>query len=117
VYTSGTTGPPKGAMLTLGNLEFAMHTVTEGDGLISPAPGPHDYVVSYLPLCHIYEKLVSVMVAVGSGAVVHFGESLETLVQDMREVQPTIVQGVPRIWERIHAMMLVKLASGRASRS
>jgi long-chain acyl-CoA synthetase len=112
VYTSGTTGPPKGAMLTLGNLEFAMWVVTEGEGIISPTPGPHDFLVSYLPLCHIYEKLVSVLVGVGGGAVVHFGESLETLVQDLREVQPTILQGVPRIWERIHAMMLVKLASG-----
>lgn len=112
VYTSGTTGPPKGAMLTLGNLEFAREAVMDGEGLVSPPAGPHDFVVSYLPLCHIYEKLVSVLLGVGAGAVVHFGESLETLVQDMREVQPTIVQGVPRIWERIHAMMLVKLASG-----
>jgi long-chain acyl-CoA synthetase len=112
VYTSGTTGPPKGAMLTLGNLEFAMSAAAEGDGLFSPPAGPHDFIVSYLPLCHIYEKLVSVLVGLRSGAVVHFGESLETLVQDMREVQPTILQGVPRIWERIHATMHVKLASG-----
>jgi long-chain acyl-CoA synthetase len=112
VYTSGTTGPPKGSMLTLGNLAFAMRTVTMGDGLIEPGPGPDDMIVSYLPLCHIYEKLVSVLLGLGAGATVHFGESLETLVQDMREVQPTILQGVPRIWERIHAVMLVKLATG-----
>jgi long-chain acyl-CoA synthetase len=112
VYTSGTTGPPKGSMLTLANLQFAAEVATDGDGLFSPPAGPHDFIVSYLPLCHIYEKLVSVLIALRSGAVVHFGESLDTLVQDMREVQPTILQGVPRIWERIHAMMLVKLASG-----
>ena len=112
VYTSGTTGPPKGSMLTLGNLRFAMYVVTGGQGIINPPPGPDDLVVSYLPLCHIYEKLVSVLVGIGSGTVIHFGESLDTLVQDMREVQPTIVQGVPRIWERIHSMMVVKLASG-----
>ncbi|MEX2323979.1 MAG: AMP-binding protein [Acidimicrobiia bacterium] len=112
VYTSGTTGPPKGSMLTLGNLQFAMQVANSEEGLIGEPPGTDDLVVSYLPLCHIYEKLVSVLVGIGSGTVIHFGESLDTLVQDMREVQPTIVQGVPRIWERIHSMMLVKLASG-----
>jgi long-chain acyl-CoA synthetase len=111
VYTSGTTGPPKGSMLTLANLEFALDELGGDHGIVSPPPGPDDLIVSYLPLCHIYEKLFSVVYGVGSGVPIHFGESLDTLMTDMREVQPTIVQGVPRIWERIHAAIQVRLAS------
>jgi len=111
VYTSGTTGPPKGSMLTVANLEFDINLIAGRDGLIQPGPSPNDLMVSYLPLCHIYEKLFSVVIGIGAGVAVHFGESLDTLMADMREVQPTIVQGVPRIWERIHAAIMVKLAS------
>jgi long-chain acyl-CoA synthetase len=111
VYTSGTTGPPKGSMLTLSNLEFAGEEIAGEQGIVQPRPGPHDLIVSYLPLCHIYEKLFSVVYNTEAGVPVHFGESLDTLVADMRDVQPTIVQGVPRIWERIHAAMQVRLAS------
>jgi long-chain acyl-CoA synthetase len=111
VYTSGTTGPPKGAMLTLGNLEFFGREIASDHGLIQPKAGPTDLVVSYLPLCHIYEKLFSVVYPMNGGVQVHFGESLDTLVVDLRDVQPTIIQGVPRIWERIHAGAIVRLAS------
>jgi long-chain acyl-CoA synthetase len=111
IYTSGTTGPPKGAMLSLGNLVFATDLICGPGALVRPAPGPKDLLVSYLPLCHIYEKVFSVLIGIGAGATVHFGESLDTLIQDLREVQPTIMQGVPRIWERIHASTMVRLAS------
>ena len=111
VYTSGTTGPPKGSMLTLANLEFATTEIAGDRGIVQPGPGPDDLIVSYLPLCHIYEKLFSVVFGLGAGVPVHFGESLDTLMADMRDVQPTIVQGVPRIWERIHAAIQVRLAS------
>ena len=111
VYTSGTTGPPKGSMLTLRNLQFVGRVLQSEDGIVSPPPGPQDLMVSYLPLCHIYEKLFSVIFGIWVGAQVHFGESIDTLVADMRDVNPTIVQGVPRIWERIHAAIQVRLAS------
>jgi long-chain acyl-CoA synthetase len=111
VYTSGTTGPPKGSMLTVRNLEFAGMVLRSDDGIVSPPPGPHDLLVSYLPLCHIYEKLFSVVFSIWVGAQIHFGESIDTLVADMRDVSPTVVQGVPRIWERIHAAILVRLGS------
>ncbi|MCH7584645.1 MAG: AMP-binding protein [Acidobacteria bacterium] len=111
VYTSGTTGPPKGAMLSLANLHFAGEEITGDNGIVQPGAGPDDLLVSYLPLCHIYEKLFSVLFSVTRGTVVHFGESLDTLVADLRDVQPTILQGVPRIWERIHAGALVRMAS------
>jgi long-chain acyl-CoA synthetase len=111
VYTSGTTGPPKGSMLTLSNLDFAAREIAGEQGIVQPRPDRHDLIVSYLPLCHIYEKLFSVVIALECGVPTHFGESLETLTADMREVQPTIVQGVPRIWERIHAVVQLRLAS------
>jgi long-chain acyl-CoA synthetase len=111
VYTSGTTGPPKGSMITIENLEFATAEIAGDHGIVQPGPGLDDLIVSYLPLCHIYEKLFSVVFGTGAGVPIHFGESLDTLVADMRDVQPTIVQGVPRIWERIHAAIQVRLAS------
>jgi long-chain acyl-CoA synthetase len=111
VYTSGTTGPPKGAMLNLRNLEFGTQIVTGDEGLIQPTASPDDLIVSYLPLCHIYEKLFTVGFSTSTGLVVHFGESLDTLAQDLRDVQPTFLQGVPRIWERMHAGAMVRLAS------
>lgn len=111
IYTSGTTGPPKGAMLTVGNADFAGTVLASSEGLINPPPGPDDFVISYLPLCHVYEKAVALWLPLWTGAVVSFGESLDTLMTDMRDIQPTVFQAVPRIWERIHAGIQVKLAS------
>ena len=111
VYTSGTTGPPKGSMLTVRNLQFGGEVLTADEGIVSPPPGPDDLLVSYLPLCHIYEKLFTVVYGLWAACQIHFGESIDTLVEDMRDVNPTVVQGVPRIWERIHAAMMVRLAS------
>lgn len=109
IYTSGTTGPPKGAMLTVKNVEFAMKIVT--GAFVDPPPGPEDELVSYLPLCHVYEKLFGHWLNAAAGTVTNFGESLETLNQDMREIQPTIFEAVPRIWEKLHASVLIRMQS------
>ena len=111
IYTSGTTGPPKGAMLTVANVDFACDLLTSETGFVIPAPGPQDDLVSYLPLCHVYEKAFGHWLNAAAGTVTNFGESLDTLVDDMREIQPTIFEAVPRIWEKMHAAVLIRMAS------
>ena len=111
VYTSGTTGPPKGAMLSVGNIEFATDVGNQPDGFVEPPPSPSDFVLSYLPLCHVYERLFSVWFGMGTGATINFAESIETIQQDLREVQPTIFQSVPRIYEKMYAAVLVRASS------
>jgi long-chain acyl-CoA synthetase len=111
IYTSGTTGPPKGAMLSVANVEFAIDILVNGGGFTDPPPGPRDLTLSYLPLCHVAERIFTVWFNAASGVTVHFGESIETVQQDLREVQPTILFGVPRIWEKIMAGVQIRLAS------
>ena len=111
IYTSGTTGPPKGAMLTVRNVEFACRLLRSNAGFVDPAPSPTDELVSYLPLCHVYEKGFGHWLNAAAGTITNFGESLDTLTTDMREIQPTIFEAVPRIWEKMHAAIIVRMAS------
>jgi long-chain acyl-CoA synthetase len=111
VYTSGTTGPPKGAMLTVANVEFAIKKLVEEGGFCFPPPNPSDMILSYLPLCHVAERIYSVWFSLGAGCVVNFAESIETVTQNLREVQPTIFLGVPRIWEKLAAGIHIRAAS------
>ena len=103
IYTSGTTGPPKGAMLSVSNVEFAVRTLVEGGGFTSPPPRQEDLILSYLPLCHVAERTFTTWFNAGAGVQVNFAESIATVQLNLREVQPTILFGVPRIWERILA--------------
>ncbi len=111
VYTSGTTGPPKGAMLTVGNAEFALETVLERSPFATPVPGPKDLTLSYLPLCHVAERVLTTWYSAGAGTQVNFAESIETVPQNLREVQPTLFFAVPRIWEKLLATARIKLDS------
>ena len=104
VYTSGTTGPPKGAMLTSRNV-----TVTADAAVATFGYGTDEQVLSYLPLCHVAEKIFTLYLPLATGATVHFGESIDTVTEDLREVSPTVFVGVPRIWEKMHSNVLVKL--------
>jgi long-chain acyl-CoA synthetase len=104
VYTSGTTGPPKGVMLTGLNVTSAADATAQHFGYTEK-----DQLLSYLPLCHVAERIFSLFLPLTSGATVHFGESLETVQQDLREVSPTVFLGVPRIWEKLHATITVKM--------
>jgi len=111
IYTSGTTGPPKGAMLSVSNVEFAIKTLVASGGFTSPPPGGHDSLLSYLPLCHVAERIFTTWFNAGAGTQVNFAESIATVQPNLREIQPTILFGVPRIWEKILAGVHIKLAS------
>jgi len=99
IYTSGTTGPPKGAMLTHHNIMWEVRTACEG--CIPAREG--DELLSYLPLAHIAERSFSITIPVYRGCTVNFAENLDTVAQNLREVRPTIIFGVPRIWEKLHS--------------
>ncbi len=118
VYTSGTTGPPKGAMLTVANVEFAITTLVEGGGFTDPPPTDRDVTLSYLPLAHVAERVFTTWFSSAVGVQVNFAESIETVQQNLREVQPTILFGVPRIWEKLLAGVEIRMASAsRAKRA
>jgi long-chain acyl-CoA synthetase len=112
VYTSGTTGPPKGAMLDNSNAAFAIERIINAadrtrDGKL---PGPSDLVLTYLPLGHVAERIFSTWTMCGNGVILNFAESIETVQANLREIQPTLFFAVPRIWEKIHATVHIKLA-------
>jgi long-chain acyl-CoA synthetase len=113
VYTSGTTGPPKGAMLTNANADFCMNfLITAEDRIPGKGPGPDDLILTYLPLCHVAERIFSTWTMVSCGCVLNFAESIETVQENLAEVQPTLFFAVPRIWERIHAAVLIRAKDG-----
>ncbi len=109
VYTSGTTGPPKGAMLAVSNVEFCIKVLVEGGGFASPPPSPSDVILSYLPLCHVAERVFTTWFSASAGIQVHFAESIETVQANLHEVQPTILFGVPRIWEKVLAGVQIRV--------
>jgi long-chain acyl-CoA synthetase len=106
VYTSGVAGPPQGVMLSHANLAAAGATTTDFFGA-----RPDEEVLSYLPLSHVAERLVSVVAAVHAGYVVNFGEGGESFPNDLREVQPTFFLGVPRVWERLMASVESRMSN------
>jgi long-chain acyl-CoA synthetase len=104
IYTSGTTGPPKAVMLTHENLAW---TATQACNLINFGAG--DTSVSYLPLSHIAEQVFTIHGPITGGSAVFYAESIDKLRDNLLEVQPTVMFGVPRIWEKFHAGVSSKL--------
>lgn len=102
VYTSGTTGPPKGAMITHKNILFMTWSLSRAN-----EAREDDEVLSYLPLNHIAERLLSVYLPIRVGYRVNFVESFETLLENLKEVRPTVFFSVPRIWEKISSQIEV----------
>ncbi|MCA6119268.1 AMP-binding protein [Bradyrhizobium sp. WSM 1738] len=110
VYTSGTTGPPKGAMLTHRNLIYAAWTYAE---IVGIADKPFE-AVSYLPLCHVAERCYGAVTQLVLGGTVSFAESIDTVALNIREIAPTFFVGVPRIYEKLQQGFLFRLGeSGR----
>lgn len=104
VFTSGSTGLPKAAEISYGNISAG---TTVADDLFADY-GPGTEVLSYLPLCHIAEQAVTVINGLSRQFVMNFGESLRTITLDLREVAPQVFFGVPRIWERMQAGVMVQ---------
>lgn len=104
VFTSGSTGLPKAAEISYGNISAG---TTVADDLFADY-GAGTEVLSYLPLCHIAEQAVTVINGLSRQFVMNFGESLRTITLDLREVAPQVFFGVPRIWERMQAGVMVQ---------
>jgi long-chain acyl-CoA synthetase len=96
VYTSGTTGPPKGVVLTHENITFEIKAVLQAISV-----GEDDEQVLFLPLAHIFAKILE-WVAVGSGSVIAFAESIPKLIENLKEVRPTFMGAVPRVYEKAY---------------
>ncbi len=103
VYTSGTTGDPKGAMLMHGNF---MSNCTSVLPHIDVRPG--DIELSFLPLSHVFERVVYYAM-IGAAATIAYAESIDTVRDNLLEVRPHIVPSVPRLFEKIHAGVLAKV--------
>lgn len=100
VYTSGTTGAPKGAMISNRNVMFQLDSVARHlpvDEL--------DYTLSFLPLCHIAERMATVFNQLRLGVIVHFPENSGTVFNDLREVAPHMLFAPPRFWEKMHSQV------------
>lgn len=97
IYTSGTTGNPKGVMLThsnlVSNIKAASQVITLSDT---------DTLLSFLPLCHSFERMAGYYTAFASGSTIAYAESVETVRDNLAEVKPTIMTSVPRLFERIY---------------
>lgn len=104
IYTSGSTGKPKGAMISYRNIRGVVPGIVERLELSRETTH-----LSYLPLCHVAEQMLTSFVPVYIGSQVNFGESIRTVQEDLREVAPTMFLGVPRIWEKLHAAIHIKL--------
>jgi long-chain acyl-CoA synthetase len=104
IYTSGTTGPPKGAMISHANyLWIARQTVTVTKS------SRDDETISFLPLNHVYEQIFDLMVHLTVGHIVNFTENTDTVMNDLMEVSPTLFHAVPRIWEKFHSAIVLKM--------
>ncbi|MBS4077000.1 AMP-binding protein [Pseudomonas rustica] len=108
IYTSGTTGLPKGVMHSFANLGFATTRGTQLFGL-----NENDRLLSYLPLCHVAERMFVELASIYTGQTVFFAESLDTFITDLQRARPTAMFGVPRIWTKFQMGVYSKIPAKR----
>ncbi|WP_022964238.1 AMP-binding protein [Halopseudomonas pelagia] len=107
VYTSGTTGMPKGVMLSFASMYFSANNCLRLFNI-----SDQDRLLSYLPLCHVAERQFVEVASLLAGETVFFADSLETFQRDMQRARPTVFFGVPRIWVKFHMGVISKIPSG-----
>lgn len=107
IYTSGTTGEPKGVLLTHHNIVSNVLAALESIHVTH-----NEVFLSFLPLCHIFERMAGFYLALASGSHVAFAVSIETVPQNMVDVKPTLMTAVPRLFERFHARVIKTVEAG-----
>ncbi|MGZ5853804.1 MAG: AMP-dependent synthetase/ligase [Xanthobacteraceae bacterium] len=100
VYTSGTTGQPKGAMISNRNIMFQIALAPEFLGIVEG-----DKTMSFLPLCHIAERMGTIFNQLAIGQIVHFPENSGTVLNDIREVAPHLIFAPPRFWQKMYSQV------------
>lgn len=105
VYTSGTTGMPKGAMISHGNIMFSLSS-----GLQAAPVYADDEQICFLPLCHILERTFSGFAPIATRSTLNFAESPETVFDNLQEVSPHTFVAVPRLWEKIYSRVAILVA-------
>lgn len=106
IYTSGTTGDPKGVMLTHGNITSNINSALQ---LLRISTS--DSCLSFLPLCHIFERMVGHFLMFCAGSVIHYATNGDTVPAELKEVRPTLLASVPRLYEKIYARVLQGMTS------
>jgi long-subunit acyl-CoA synthetase (AMP-forming) len=112
IFTSGTTGDPKGVVLTYETLFNTKKITEDGNPLKVDLSGKNRFI-SYMPLNHIFERVVIEHVAFRYGGTISFVESLETFGQNLNDTQPTAFQGVPRIYAKFQEKILMKMSQAK----
>jgi long-chain acyl-CoA synthetase len=107
IYTSGTTGDPKGVMLTHGNITSNVVSAIK----VFSAFGPADVALSFLPLCHSFERMAGHYLMFRAGVTIAYAESVEKVPENMLEVRPTFMASVPRLYEKMYARVNEKVAA------
>lgn len=102
IYTSGTTGNPKGALLSLDNFTFTSDVVTRAWKL----PFGHGSMFSFLPLCHVAEKIQSLGAGISQRYIVYFGSKIENVSKELPQAEPQLLLSVPRLWEKMMETVL-----------
>ncbi len=109
IYTSGTTGQPKGAMLTHRNIVSNVKAAHEAISI-----SDQDRCLSFLPLCHSFERTGGYYAMIAGGAEIYYAESVDTVARNMTEAHPTIVVSVPRLFEKIYNLVHNNVKEGSA---